>query len=469
MKTPLPLKVLHQYGIDNNLPHITQDVDELWDNRQRGNYSVMWDLAVSAPHRFASQTETRFLVILDEFQNIASFIYPDKDFKADPIDSMAGSFHSLSESKVAPMLVTGSYVRWLINIMDKYLEAGRLSRIFMTPYLTEEDGLAAVYKYAEVYREPITNESAILINKLCFSDPFFISCVVQSNFEEKDLSTEEGAAATVDYEIINRQSEMSMTWREYIDTTLDKINDRYAKQILLHLSKHNEREWTPRELKQAMTIDLSEEEIHRELLTLSKSDLIERGNADIDFRGLKDGTLNLVLRSRFEKEIVNHQPNFKVEFSEEIKVLKKDKKKLQGMLNHLSGLIAETQLAVSMRSKKRFKISDYFTDVTDENIVNLVDVRNRVLLQRDDGRKMEIDLLAESKDSRLIVVEVKKTKTKTGVQIIEDFLEKTELVKERNPDKIVLPMVLSLGGFTEEAVKLCREKGIGMTEEIKIW
>lgn len=244
----------------------------------------MWDIAASAPHRFASQTETRFLVILDEFQNIASYIYPDKGFKDPPIDSMAGSFHSLSESKVAPMLVTGSYVRWLINIMDKYLEAGRLSRIFLTPYLTPEEALQAVYKYAEVYREPITNKSAILINKLYFSDPFFISCVVQSNFEEKDLTTEEGAAATVNYEITNRQSEMSMTWREYIDTTLDRINDRYAKQILLHLSKHHDRYWRPRELKEALGIDLGEEEIQRKLLILGESDLIERGISDIQFR-----------------------------------------------------------------------------------------------------------------------------------------------------------------------------------------
>jgi hypothetical protein len=176
-----------------------------------------------------------------------------------------------------------------------------------------------------------------------------------------------------------------------------------------------------------------------------------------------------VLRNRFEKEIKNHQPDLKEEFITEIKELKKDKKKLQGMLNHLSGLIAETQLAVSMRSRKRFTLSEYFDNVTDEEAVNLVDVRNRVVLQRDDGRKLEIDLLAASKDNRLIAVEVKKTKAKTGLQIIEDFLEKVDLLTRKNPGKPVVPMVLSLGGFTEEAAKLCREKRIGTAEEIRLW
>ena len=56
------------------------------------------------------------------------------------------------------MLVTGSYIGWLLSIIDKYLEAGRLSRITFSPYLTSEAGLQAVYKYAEVYEEPITNQ-----------------------------------------------------------------------------------------------------------------------------------------------------------------------------------------------------------------------------------------------------------------------------------------------------------------------
>ena len=82
------------------------------------------------------------------------------------------------------MLVTGSYVGWLMAIINEYLEAGRLSHIFFAPYLTQEAGLEAVYRYAEVYAEPITNETALQINELCMADPFFISCVLQSQYEK---------------------------------------------------------------------------------------------------------------------------------------------------------------------------------------------------------------------------------------------------------------------------------------------
>ena len=134
------------------------------------------------------------------------------------------------------MLVTGSYVGRLLKISGKYLEAGRLSRWRMTPYLTPEEGLQAVYKYAEIYDEPITNGTALLINELCLSDPFFISCVMLSNYEDRDLTTEEGVVNTVNYEITNRESELSETWREYLEVTLERINSVYAKHMLLHLS-----------------------------------------------------------------------------------------------------------------------------------------------------------------------------------------------------------------------------------------
>ena len=75
--------------------------------------------------------------------------------------------------------------------------------------------------------------------------------------------------------------------------------------------------------------------------------VIQRGPSDIDFRGLTYGTLCLVLRNRFEKEIQTYQPDIKKDFHEELARLKKEKKSLQGLVNHLSGKMAEYQLFIS--------------------------------------------------------------------------------------------------------------------------
>jgi hypothetical protein len=171
-----------------------------------------------------------------EFQYITQYIYRDEKCEGKPDDTLAGSYHSLSESKIAPMLV---------------------------PYLTEDEGLQAVYKYAEFYDEPITNDTALQINELCLADPFFISCVIISDYDEKDLTTSDGVINTVNYEICFDTAEMFLNWAEYIDETVSQVNDKNAKNILLFLSKNNDSYFTPKELKEKLALDLEVNKIHK--------------------------------------------------------------------------------------------------------------------------------------------------------------------------------------------------------------
>ncbi|MDM8529905.1 restriction endonuclease [Anaerolineales bacterium HSG25] len=463
----LSLDEIKDYGQANSLKLLVDDVTEL--QREMGiGHDLMWNVAHTAPHRFAAVYDQRVLVIIDEFQYLTKYIYPDQHYQLDPIETMPGSFHTMVESKVAPMLVTGSYVSWLIDITSKYLEAGRLSRWRMSPYLTSEEGLQAVYKYAELYNERITNETAILINQLCMSDPFFISCVVQSFYEDKALDTEEGVINTINYEITDYESEMSMTWSEYIALTLPKINDVNSKHILLHLSKHNDREWTPQEVQETLKLDMSLDEIQRKLQLMVEADVLVRGSSDIDYQGLQDGTLYLILRNRFEKEITSYAPDLRVDFRAEVKRLQADKSRLRGMLNNLTGKMAEYQLATAFRSKKRFALSAYFEGVVDDSRLNMIHVQTRVLQQRPDGKKQELDIVAESSCGRVVVVEVKKWQTKLSATHVEDFIEKVAVYRDEQADKTVLPAILSLGGFSDPARKACEEHGIGRATEI-VW
>ncbi|MDM8552981.1 hypothetical protein QUF72_23075 [Desulfobacterales bacterium HSG2] len=472
VREPLSMEEIREYGISNSVKSFVKDVDLLTkENREGGMHFMMWETACGAPHRFASLYGKRFLVILDEFQNLAAYVYPDPNYQTSPIESIPGSFHSLSESKIAPMLVTSSYVSWLIDIAGKYLEAGRLSEIFMNPYLAPEKGLEAVYRHAECFGEPITNETAVLISELCMSDPFFISCVIQSNYEEKDLTTAEGVADTVNHEITDRHSEMSLTWGEYIQLMLSKVNDRHAKMILLHLSKHSDRYWTPEDLRDALPLEISADAIRERLNLLVEADVIEWGSSDIRFRGLRDGTLNLILRSRFEQEIATFTPaappDLRREFREEIERLKKERDSLQGALSNLTGKVAEIQIASAFRSRKRFALSEFFEGVGDTARLNIVSSKCGVPLRREDGKKMELDVVAESDCGRVAVVEVKKRKTPVGKTIVEDFAEKADIFSEQNPDRTVLPAFLSLGGFRKDALKLCQTRGIGTADKIE--
>jgi len=463
----LELEEIKDYGQSRQIDMFVKDIDAILKYEKKGSHTLLWDRVYRAPERFAKLYDRRVLVMIDELQNITQYIYPDKERKTEPDRTMAGSFHEVVESKIAPMLVTGSYVGWIVEIISKYLQAGRLKRIFMSPYLEEEDGLLAVYKYANSDNYPITHENAALINHLCMSDPFFISCVIQSQYPDKNFCDDESVIQTVNYEVTNKKGELSMTWGEYIEQTVERINDSHAKKILLHMSQNNDHEFTPSELKDQLKLQLSKNDIQKRLQELVKADLIDEGASDIRYKGLKDGTLNLVLRNRFQEEIMSFAPDFVKEFRDEIEILRKDKKALQGKLSNIVGKTAELQLMTEFRSKKRFKLSTYFDHVSDDTLLNIIDVKTRFFVQRYDGKNMEIDVIAESKCGRVVLVEVKKMSKSVRPAMISEFMEKVDVYSKIYSDKIILKAFFSLGGFTEEALEFCKVNNIATTEILK--
>lgn len=466
VKDLLSFDQIRQYGSEKSIHLLVKDVDLLVTHKANNEYQPIWHIASTAPDRYASIYDQRILVIIDEFQYTNKYVYMDQGYEK-VHNTLPGSYHRIVESKLAPMLVSGSYVSWMLNLMEEFLEAGRLDQFYISPYLTNEAGLQAVYNYSEHLNKPITNETADQINTLCFSDPFFIYCVIK-NSKKNTLLTKKGVINTVHNELTGRHSRMSKTWAEYINKTVAKINDKYAKDILLHLCKHNEETWTPEKLKNTLDIDLPTKSIHERLEQMLEADLIEDGGSDIRYKGLSDGTLYLVLRHRFEEEIQNHAPNFKTDFQKKIDRLKNEKQSLQGKLNQLVGKFAEYQLATDMRTRKKFSLSVYFTGIKDRKKLNIMNVSLHVKFQRSDGKEMEIDIKAESDCKTVVLIEVKKWKTKVGVQIIRDFIEKIDVYARLNKDKKVIPAFLSMGGFSVRAKKLCQEKKIGIAETITL-
>jgi len=106
----LNLDKIKAYGESHQISMFVNDVDDIYKYKADESYSLLWDIVYRAPERFAKLYNRRVLVMIDELQNITQYVYPDKDRKTEPDRSMAGSFHEVVESKIAPMLVTGSYV-----------------------------------------------------------------------------------------------------------------------------------------------------------------------------------------------------------------------------------------------------------------------------------------------------------------------------------------------------------------------
>jgi hypothetical protein len=258
---------------------------------------------------------------------------------------------------------------------------------------------------------------------------------------------------------------MSKTWAEYLQLTFHRVNGVHTKHLMLFLNKYNERYWTPRELKRILKLEMSEEEIFDRLVLLAESDVIEQGSSDIQFRGLQDGTLKLIVRNRFEKEIEGFTPDLTDEFQTKLKALAADKNRLQDRVNYLEGMLAERLLAIELRTRKHLRLSDYFRGGADDRPLTLIEVRERVSFQRADGKSEEIDVLAHSEDGRVLMGEVRKRREKTGLKAVQDIRDDA-LAYAQQMGVTVLPAFLALGGFSDEAKAFCIAREIAVAEQI---
>jgi hypothetical protein len=271
---------------------------------------------------------------------MTQYIYRDKDFKI-RAHNLPGMFHGLSESKVAPMLVSGSYIGWMVQMIGKMFVGGRLKGTELSPKLEKKDGLEAVYRYADYYDVPISDESAQTLNELTQSDPFYITGILKSDWEFRDFSTPQGVIKTVEYEILNRKGEIFETWSDYIRNTISEVNDVYTKKILLFLSKERDREHTRVEISAHLNDRLPEHELEEKLRTLLYGDLITRGASDFRYRGIKDDILDLIFRLLYQEEIDLVEPDIGGELTAKIEKLEKENRSLSGAYRELKGRLLE--------------------------------------------------------------------------------------------------------------------------------
>ncbi|MBF0235853.1 MAG: hypothetical protein HQK65_22890, partial [Desulfamplus sp.] len=86
---PLGLEEILEYGELNSHRYLVNNTRIFLANKDGGNHDLMWETAYNAPERFAAVLDQRFLVIIDELQNITEYIYRDEACKTAKDETMA--------------------------------------------------------------------------------------------------------------------------------------------------------------------------------------------------------------------------------------------------------------------------------------------------------------------------------------------------------------------------------------------
>ena len=208
--------------------------------------------------------------------------------------------------------------------------------------MPEDEALEMIYKYSRFFEVPVTEETAYLMTQISEGSPFYTSSIFRSRYKHKNLTTIKGLIDTLEFETLDNRGNIKATWMEYVSYAFSQVNGKNAKNIVLYLSQHRDREVTRAELLEKLPLDMDDVELEKKLKALVMADIIKQGQTNFDYRGVQDNIFDKVFRGVYEKEIRHFDVKvIKKEYQEEFKKLKNQYHRLLGKFNYQKGYFAE--------------------------------------------------------------------------------------------------------------------------------
>ncbi|MCX6584946.1 MAG: hypothetical protein NT166_32640, partial [Candidatus Aminicenantes bacterium] len=338
--------------------------------------------------------------------------------------------------------------------------------------MPENEAAEMLYNYSRFFEVPVAEETAYLLISLTEGSPFYISAVIRSNYPDKDLTSIDGLSRTLEFETLDDEGIIKSTWMEYISSAFPQINDRNAKNIVLHLSKHRDREWTRQELVDELKLKMTDGELEKKLKALVKADIISQGQTNFDYRGVGDNIFDKVFRGVYEKEIRAFDVKIiKEEYNEALEKLKKQYYSLLGKYNYQKGYFVEYAILDQLKYRAR-ENNDLFKSIT-RNLPGDFEFCEYSRVWRYDSspeyaRKFNVDIFAraQSPGDYSLIGEVKsRDLRKFSKDEVIEFERKFAEVKKIEGIERAVGFIFSRSGFIQEAEEYCKEKGIACSED----
>ena len=431
-----------------------------------------WNFARNFPLMIATLRNEYILQIIDEFQYMGKYIYRDKEITR-PFTEMAGTYYRTAEYKNAPLLISGSWIGWLLQDLGNYLH-GRFIRETLDN-MPENEAIEMIFKYSLYLEIPVDSEIAEWMFYITEGNPSYISALFYSRCPDKDFNTEQGLLKTLEFELTHQKGLIKSTWMEYIGYAFAEINGdnpQLARSILLYLCKNKHRQVSKKELIEQLQLKISDADLEKRLEALFYNDIIERGTSNFYYQGIKDHIFEKLFRAEYADEIDNFDPPVIInEYRELYEKLNKEHKSLKGTHANLKGRYAEYDVIDNLRFRA-YKKNDLFCSLM-QNIpadFRFADYKSvwKYTDSVESKRSFEIDVFARADDDEYSLIgEVKNRIIKFDLSDAKEFLDKANnLIEKENIQKAVI-FVLSISGFGKGVPEFFEENKMAWSEDEK--
>ena len=420
----------------------------------------LWEIARDAPRTIAQQKDERVLQMIDEFQFINRYIYWDKE-KERRASELAGSYLHTAEYKNAPLLVSGSWVGWLMDDLAKMLP-GRLTN-FDFGNMPKNEAIEMALNYSEIMQIPIDYETACILADLTEGNPFYISSLFQSEYPDKDFSTEKEILEVLDFETMDKRGGVRGTWMEYIHSATDRINDANGKRIILYICQNKERKVTRDEIRNALDLSMTDRELEKRLKAFVKADIIEQGTSYFSYHAVQDNIFDKVFRGVYQEEIDGFTPE---KIKDEYRTLYK---KLQGEYNKYKGEFSEYVIMNHLKHRA-YKQNDLYISMMNNLPDDFQFVEYSTLWSYTASpahkKNLQVDVFAKADDDAYSLIgEVKNRKKKFSLTEAKAFFAKASEVQNIENLNKTLVFVFSASGFYKTAIDFFRKNKIAFSND----
>ncbi len=445
------VKASKQEGLD----YLAEYIEDFEYFENRGYFEKLWNTAREAPRNMAQYKDERVLQMIDEFQFINRYIYWDKE-KQRRASELAGSYLHTAEYKNAPMLVSGSWVGWLMDDLNKMLPGRFLISDFGN--MPKSEAVEMALNYSEIEQVPINYETACIMADLTEGNPFYISSLFQSEYPDKDFSAEKGLLEVLDFETMDKRGGIRGTWMEYIHSVTDRINDANGKKIILYICKNKERKVTRDEIRNDLGLSMSDKELEKRLKAFVKADIIEQGTSYFSYHAVQDNIFDKVFRGVYQEEIDGFTPE---KIKNEYRILYK---KLRGQFNKYKGEFSE-YVIINHLKHRAYKRNDLYISMMNNLPEDFRFAEYSTIWSYSASpvhkKDIQVDVFAQAEDGEYSLIgEVKNRKAKFSLKEAKVFFEKASEVKALESLDRALFFVFSAEGFTKGAIKFFDDNGI---------
>lgn len=420
--------------------------------------------ALGVPHGFASSVgvKDKILQIMDELQ------YLNMEINAGEEKILSKAYMSTAESKLAPLLVTGSLMGVLSEQLMLYTP--HRFREFIVPKMKEEEAIVMTQNYGQLYDQPLSPEMARYIVYVTNNVPGRIQNLIDPVLGKPRIHSIEDVDQALNFEVST--GIIRKDWYEYLALAMHDYNSLNMKRMVYFLCKNEGVFYYPGQIKAEMNLDISDEQLRDELYLLHKYDIIELKEGA--YGGVFDRTLKKVLMVNFrdvlELPMEQFKAYFKVDnqldyFIEKIKHLElsleqswewKDKLQvLRGAHNNLKGHHYEQEILIRLLSD----LINHKGDLTAD--MEIKEAKFKLNYHLETGEELDFILW----DPQIMIAgECKHYQGKQIASInqamVDHFLTKIAMLQEKFPHHQLRPAFFSLEGFIPKMETYLREKRV---------